>query len=73
MKEHFKSTFLLLLVKVNISSVKLLAVIKYFSLSTSISYFEQQNHSRKTDHAIIILMKRKMLYNICSTGRISYP
>ena len=30
MKEHFKSTFLLLLFKVNVSSVKLLAVIKYF-------------------------------------------
>ena len=30
MKEHFKSTFLLVLSKVNISSVKLLAVIKYF-------------------------------------------
>ena len=29
-KEHFKSTFLLLLLKVNVSSVKLLAVIKYF-------------------------------------------
>ena len=54
--------------KVNVSSVKLLAVIKYF-LSTSISYFEQQNHSRKIDRAVIILMKRKMLYNICSTCR----
>ena len=30
MKEHFKRTFLLLLFKVNVSSVKLLAVIKYF-------------------------------------------
>ena len=30
MKENFKSTFLLLLFKVNVSSVKLLAVIKYF-------------------------------------------
>ena len=30
MKEHFKSTFLLLLFKVNVSSVKLFAVIKYF-------------------------------------------
>ena len=30
MKEHFKSTFFLLLFKVNVSSVKLLAVIKYF-------------------------------------------
>ena len=29
-KEHFKSTFLLLLFKVNVSSVKLLAVIKHF-------------------------------------------
>ena len=30
MKEHFKSTFLLLLFKFNVSSVKLLAVINYF-------------------------------------------
>ena len=30
LKEHFKSTFLLLLFKVYVSSVKLLAVIKYF-------------------------------------------
>ena len=29
-KKHFKSTFLLLLFKVNVSSIKLLAVIKYF-------------------------------------------
>ena len=68
MKEHLKSTFLLLLFKVNVSSVKLLAVIKYFLLSTSISYFEQHNHSRKIDRAIILL-KRKMLYNIGSTCR----
>ena len=33
MKEHFKSTFLLILFKVNVSSFKLLVVIKYFSLS----------------------------------------
>ena len=30
MKEHFKSTFLLLLFNVNVSSVNVLAVIKYF-------------------------------------------
>ena len=30
MKEHFKNTFLLLLFQVDVSSVKLLAVIKYF-------------------------------------------
>ena len=66
MKEHFKS-FLLLLFKVNVSSVKLLAVIKY-SLSPLVSYFEQHNHSRKIDRAVI-LMKRKMLYNIGSTCR----
>ena len=30
MKEDLKSTFLLLLFKVNVSSIKLLAVIKYF-------------------------------------------
>ena len=33
------------------------------------SYFEQQNPSRKIDRVIIILMKRTMLYNICSTCR----
>ena len=63
MKEHFKSTFLLLLFKVNVSSVKLLAIIKYF-----LSPLASLNHSRKIDRAII-LMKRKMLYNIGSTCR----
>ena len=58
-KEHFKSTFLLLLFKVNVSSVKLLAVIKYF-----LSPLASLNHSRKIDRTIIILMKRTMLYNI---------
>ena len=68
MKEHFKSTFLLLLFKVNVSSVKLLAVIKYFLSPLASLIFEQHNHSRKIDRAII-LMKRKMLYNIGSTCR----
>ena len=44
--------------KVNVSSVKLLAVIKYFFLSTSISYFEQHNSSRKIDRTIMRGMNR---------------
>ena len=63
MKEHFKSTFLLLLFKVNVSSVKLLAVIKYF-LSPLASLILNNIFDRA-----VILMKREMLYNIGSTCR----
>ena len=55
--------------KVNISSVKLLAIIKYFLSPPAFLILNNKNRSRKIDCAVIILMKRKILYNMCSTCR----
>ena len=57
--------FLLLLFMVNVSSIKLLAVIKYF-LSPEASPIL---NNKITPGRLTLLMKRKMLYNIRSTCR----